>query len=287
MLMEKYESIYSLVKQDDEFYYLYKHLRIDEELRVLGIFENNKLLYTKPSAFNDPYDCVLKIDFDFSKIRKCDIEDALNLRITNKEFNSNKEKYIRELRKLPYIKNWGELHRNLFFVTCFNNNPLNILMWSHYTNNHEGFMIEFKFKKIKGIYNNLPLPVIYNDEFPILKVNPYTETEYYFSNENSGAELLIKSLLNKASVWEYEQEFRLTNKEDVTLENTKVLMDFEPHSIASVVFGPKIKLEHKKKIENAVKEFNKKHKLNVETFQAMLDRKCYRLAVPKHPRLKN
>lgn len=29
-------------------------------------------------------------------------------------------------------------------VTCFNNNPLNMLMWSHYAQSHTGFLVEFK-----------------------------------------------------------------------------------------------------------------------------------------------
>jgi len=287
ILKDLFGQRYAEVKQDDDYYYLYKHFRVDTELMVLGVFKNNQLLYTKPPMFNDPYDCYLSIEYDFSKVKKDYVENQLGEKITHKMFKEDKEKYIRRLKKLSHIKNGGDISRNMIFVTCFNNSPLNILMWSHYADNHQGFMIEFKFKKINEKYNNLPQPVYYTNELPVLKVNVNFTTEYYMLNDNAGSELLLKGVLTKASDWQYEREFRLINKENLPLDKDRVLIDFEPEEVASVIFGPKINLDHKNKIKEAVEKFNLKHDSKVKTYQAMLDRKCFRLAVPHHPRLEN
>lgn len=285
ILREQYIERYSKVRQDDEYYYLYKHFAFDEKLAVLGVFNNNQLLYSNPNAFNDPYDCLCILDYDFSKVKRAHLEGMLGERITNKNFSERKDQYIRRLKELPEIKEWGDQSRSEFYVTCFNNNPLNILMWSHYAQNHEGFMLEFKFKKIQNFYANLPMPVFYNEEFPILRYPFNLTTEDCLKNPNYGSELIIKRLLNKALVWEYEQEFRLPNKKDVLEKSNRALIEFKPELISSVVLGARTKSIHREKIKAAVDSFKKVNNVKVEIFQAHLAQKSYSLEVGNHPRL--
>lgn len=285
ILKRSFEESYNLVNQDDEYYYLYKHVRFDNELHIFDMFKNNKLLYSNPSYFNDPYDCLCKIEYDFSKISKSDLEEIVGNRMTNRHFKERKHIYIRNLKRIHDVKNWGEIGRNGFYVTCFNNSPLNILMWSHYADNHQGFMIELRFKKIMKRYSNLPQPVIYDDNFPILKC-PYNLTPQDCMRDNDyGAEYLIKRLLNKAKVWSYEKEFRLTNKADITTNDPSILLDFDPSSLSSVVVGSKIKSKHKIELEKVMREYNKKHNLDVKIFESKLSETEYKLEVKDHPRL--
>lgn len=285
LLRTKYIEAYREVRQDENYYYLYKHIRFDEELGILGLFQNNKFLYSKPNSFNDPYDCLCKIDYDFSKISKIHLENIIGKRMTNAHFKERKHIYIKGLKEHPDVKNWGDIGRHNFYVTCFNNNPLNILMWSHYTNHHKGFMLELKFKKQEGYYNHLPMPVFYNDEYPVLKYPYNLTTKDCMDNPDYGSELLIKRLLNKAKVWNYENEFRLTNREDVSSDSNTVLLDFEPSSLTTVILGSKIDPVHKQKLELEISKFNEKHGLNVEVFESRLSETEYKIEVKDHLRL--
>lgn len=285
ILREKFFESYGKVRQDDDFYYLYKHFSIDSDLAVLGVFNNSQLLYTSPNAFNDPYDSLCILDYDFRKVKRQDLERLLKQRITNKHFKERKDQYFRRLKEIPEIKNWGDIGRSGFHVTCFNNNPLNILMWSHYAQNHEGFMVEFKFKKIKDYYANLPIPVFYNDDFPILNYPFNLTPEDCINDPNYGSELLIKRLLNKSSVWEYEQEFRIPSKSITDQNQSKILVKYEPELISNVIFGARINEEHRLKLQQAVERFNNNNQVDVKTYQAKLAERSYKLEISEHPRL--
>lgn len=285
LLRSRFIEAYKEVRQDENYYYLYKHIRFDDELKIFGLFQNNKFLYSKPNSFNDPYDCLCKIDYDFSKISKSDLENIIGERMTNKHFKERKHIYIKRLKEMPEVQNWGDIGRHSFYVTCFNNSPLNILMWSHYTNHHKGFMLELKIKKNEGYYNNLPMAVFYNDEYPVLKYPYNITTEECMKNPEYGSELLIKRLLNKSTVWNYENEFRLINREVVAGDDNTVLLDFEPSSLTSVILGSKIDPVHKDKLELEISKFNKKHGLNIEVFESRLSETEYKIEVKDHPRL--
>jgi Protein of unknown function (DUF2971) len=73
----------------------------------------------------------------------------------------------------------------------------NFLLWSHYSNSHEGFCIGFNSKKLfKQAQGHLG-GVTYSKNFPSFKL--FDDAIIFF----------IKYAFYKASIWSYEQEFRL------------------------------------------------------------------------------
>ena len=129
-------SDYENLRCDKDFYYIYKHLSFDQYFKVLEIFTECHLKFTPPARFNDPYDCIAVTEIEGNKPT-----DLLQKAFTEK-----------------------------LAVTCFNNNPLSILMWSHYAQSHQGFVIEFRIPQ-PFIYGPAPdvltlLKVIYTDKFP-------------------------------------------------------------------------------------------------------------------------
>lgn len=288
-LINSYEKRYSEVNQDDEFYYLYKHFSYGDkdtewEFKVLNTFYNSCLLYSKPNEFNDPFDCFSIVDYDFSKIKKNELEQILKIRMTNKEFKLRKDFYIRQLKGLPEIKNWGDVRRNGFHLTCFNSSPLHILMWSHYAYNHQGFMIEFKFKKKLNDYTHLPVPVNYSNDFPHIKYPYNASAKMCLLNSDFGAEALIKLFSNKAECWSYENEFRMLNTK-MTLLDPKAPVEIESDLFANVIFGNKANERCISETEKAIDTFNKKYGKTLKTYKAEMKKDKYELYVPNHPRL--
>lgn len=290
-LRDTFSERYSKVNQDDDYYYLYKHFSYgakdsEYEFKVLDTFNNCSLLFSKPNSFNDPYDCLSIIDYDFTGITRAELEEILKIRITNKNFKLYKEKYIKDLKSLDTIQQWGDLRRNGFHLTCFNNSPLNILMWSHYTNNHQGFMIECKFKKREKIYNHLPIPVIYSNNFPEIKYPYNAHTSMCLKNIEFGSEALIKLFSNKAECWAYENEFRLINTNDnINKSLDKVPVPIESEMFVSVIFGVKTNERCMNETRTSINTFNKKYGKNIITYKAEMLNKKYELFVPDHPRL--
>jgi|GEM_PF-912436 len=282
-LLEKYES----VPQDDNYYYFYKYVRLDDQV-LDGIFGKNQLKYTNPIDFNDPFDCHFAINIDFTGFTQANASKVFKQRIKGKKWLEVKEKLkarIRQTMSLDFRENF----RRTVAVTCFNTDPFNMLMWSHYAYNHTGFILEFKISKFSSS-TPYPLPVLYNDEYPSFLLN--WDINEHLKKENIDSELTQLTILTKAECWSYEKEFRLLidttipeNIDEVIPQYRIILKKYDPLILSSVITGSKMNSENYKKVLEAVKKFNSKHNLNVQVHKAELADKKFKIVIPSHPRL--
>jgi hypothetical protein len=110
---------------------------------TIKMLKHGELFFSKPRDFNDPFDCFVD-----------EIADG-----TNDEFIKylrNKRKTAEYINEILRQKNSGELNiRNLleddksqdyFKVFCLSKKFDNILMWSHYADDHKGICIGFQVK---------------------------------------------------------------------------------------------------------------------------------------------
>ena len=271
--------------QDDDFYYLYKYLSFDQEMLILNIFNKTQLKYTKPLNFNDPYDCTFITTIDLSNFTKKNAELCFELKIPSKNWFKDKTKF-ESLIKNKYKADFNNSYRNRIAVTCFTDNPLNILMWSHYSNNHSGFVIEFKIPKDNSTLINqqdfkVPQPVIYVDKYPEIKLS-WNQEDINLDNIDNQADLLAKMVLTKAQCWSYEAEFRaivFNTPEDETI----ILDSFDPRFISSVITGTKISQSNLDILKSTLDKYNISHETKVKIYHAkMMDNK-YKLQVSQHP----
>lgn len=121
-------------------------------------------------------------------------------------------------------------------VYCLAEDPLSILMWSHYAAKHTGICLEFHlgnplFMKV--------LPVEYQDDFP--DIDP---SEMY--------DRVDEAVLTKAKCWEYEKEFRLIGgphlPEGDCLRTYEDRFKLPPLALVSVIVGCNGDYEAVKKI---------------------------------------
>lgn len=129
-----------------------------------------KLWASDPKTYNDPFEFLMRE----------------NYRITS----SGQIEYLSpELQQVwNDIKKWS----SKFGVVAFSSNDENILLWSHYTFNHEGMCLVFDVKE--PFPENL-FKVIYADY--ISEPEQHNEIDY------------LKYLVTKNKCWHYEQEYRL------------------------------------------------------------------------------
>lgn len=249
------------IKCDDDYYYIYKHLSFDPNLYVLNLFKKLQLKFTPPDNFNDPYDCMAEIKFD--------ITSKLN--------------YERLQKKIV------DSIRSELSVTCFNNNPLNMLMWSHYAQSHKGFMVEFKiphptFEPIHRAFNFQP--VTYQDEFPNYSFSSLAlSNSFALKRSDEMLEIVKNQYLVKAKDWEYEKEFRVI-AHDYDINNFTSLLKIIPCKyISSVVLGAKLQDHDPNKTEllDAISFFNRAFGQDIKTYQAELKPNSFKIFVKDHP----
>ncbi|WP_326519019.1 DUF2971 domain-containing protein [Acinetobacter sp. CAAS 2-6] len=274
-LYEKYHD----VDRDDEHFYFYKYVAFNTG--ALGILINNELKYTNPVDFNDPFDCLFSVEIDFKNFNKSNYEEMIGIQGSAKEWFRNREKLkvgIKNRARAGFVEDF----RKRISVTCFSSSPLNMLMWSHYACNHTGFLLEFKIP-IWSNKGNLPIPVIYSDEYPVMKL--HWDIVNFLKNENNQIDLIKKMVLSKAECWSYEKEYRLIHDSQLAPNDALILKEYDPKILSSVIIGAKMCESEYQQIANAVDDFNKKHTSQVKIYKAELAKKEFRIVVPKHPRL--
>ena len=141
------------------------------------------------------------------------------------EFNDPFESYGYALddESLESLTMRNEINQNLACL-CLSKNPLNVLMWSHYADKHQGFVVAIDTEKAG-----------YDDEAKCLITAPKGDMDYLgsriksklkISQENIyDTNIISKLLLTKSLHWKYEEEIRIIKKKESLQKQGAVLID--------------------------------------------------------------
>jgi len=225
-----------------EITYLYKFYDYNE--KALSVLINKTVWFAKPDSFNDPFDC--KIPFD-----NCiTLQELQNFLPRYKNFKGISEKQLEEeVQKIrdargqvdaEFRKTWSIVLKAAdeqltnSGVFCLSQCNTNILMWSHYSDNHKGFCIEFvrSSKNDLGDYEKTRR-VKYRPDYPIISpLSPDAFDQKFFT---------------KAIDWKYEKEWRLIEeKGDIALPL--------PVDISAIIFGLKMSSQNKTTIKDILSD---------------------------------
>jgi hypothetical protein len=135
---------------------------------------------------------------------------------------------------------WLE-ERNLWRVICFAERPDNLLMWSHYAEQHAGVVLEFETKLFEQSASSQAIKVRYSDVVPtiftyqqflgwLLGQNPFPDVSDYT--------LAVAS--TKSTHWSYEQEWRLLRYDDPPKFGNYSCFEYPSDALVGVYFGCRI-----------------------------------------------
>lgn len=113
--------------------------------------------------------------------------------------------------------------KKIFRACCLCTSFKNKLMWSHYSNSHTGFCIEYDFSgNDRTALRNLPFPIYYSNTRPTV---PWENTvDNSTQNSEAAASKLMVGMLTKGDTWEYENEWRILigGKENPMIKMPKI-----------------------------------------------------------------
>ncbi len=262
---------------------IYKYYRPNQTY----FFDNLMVRFTQPDALNDPFDCLPRIKDNNLEITRHMKREKFNKRLMScppseqirvkKSWDKECEKASKKHPRLNRLHASHQVKRNIsdrFGVfsasKCFDN----ILMWSHYAQNHSGFVVAMDtshdfFKGGDGIPKNLSRTknVSYK----------YKRASVRFSTNS----LDPKIMLIKSRNWMYEKEVRLirplelADKVETKDDNEWPIYLFSvpPECIRFVIFGFKTSLSMCDEIQNMVK--NKPRLRHVQFYGAEPDPRTY------------
>lgn len=234
----------------DNMQYLYKYTPHNTEYKY-EIITKSQLWFSKVENFNDPIDS--KLDY-----RQQYTSDEILQYWEN--FLKNKPEHPQTIEEI--LNNWGNnssfikqqnrvysQQKSQMGIVCFSVNPKNILMWSHYANNHKGIAYEFK----PNLFTNAK--TISFQAFPFRVEYPCDRSYELLSYTKTGEEKnkqFVKELTTKAPEWAYEEEYRMI---DLEISGNK---KFNHASLHSIIFGAKTTMDE----IDVMKCLCKKHGLN-------------------------
>lgn len=221
---------------------------------------DRRLLVSKPSSFNDPFELIHRHVGDWTADKVVEIlERAIPLREAKSHvatmaivlgqpviFNASDEfghlcyqqlahYFVNGNPQIPPVDMASshaaaDMHLR---IACFSRTDVTpqseILLWSHYAKNHSGVRIEFEFDDDHtGLF-----PVIYEKErLPVHFI------DYVLGG---GPTDFVKNLMRwKFDAWEYEREVRMVLETDQNARDNPAglcFFEFEPHMIKGVDFG--------------------------------------------------
>lgn len=288
--------------------------------------EEEKFLLTKPTLFNDPYDSLLYIDrqkiiSELTKEAEYDIVEKTQndsqfkeeqIQLLGKDFvdrfahmtpfkNSKEKEFYKKASDKIYTEFVDKLidesikaMKQSSLVACLSEDFDSILMWSHYADNHRGFVLNYDFKSRYSIKTKIP--GVNATEFADKKLFPvqYSEkrfdatyyVEFHFIDNyfrSIGLKLnkpffdklfYYKFLLFKSPSWEYEKEWRIIKQTNINYNDKKSDIDFiNDIRPKEILLGSKISNENKDKLINIAKQ----KEIPIYQMQLNLFEKEYRL----------
>jgi len=201
----------------------------------IEVFTKARIKYTQPDELNDPFECKphlpgpvdpetserIKIERNINGIFRQAVQQAANRGNRKERRRKNRRASIRKMEKnlndifdrrmanlaeerRSYIRKEFATYRNEIAMLCLTQSRANLLMWSHYADQHAGFVIGVdtahpcvsRRRSETDDYNYFQ-PVTYSETRPSFYVSQLTSRE--------------PVILTKSKEWCYEEEWRVVS----------------------------------------------------------------------------
>jgi hypothetical protein len=227
---------------------LYKYQSYN--VQTIDNLKNGCIWFSKPTLFNDPFDCSIPYVLEnmsndewntlYKRVKKLweNMKDEEYKKSTAKYFLSDKpSEDFKKNYNLASELGWGEQIKDNFSqqgIACFSEKVDDLLMWSHYSDGHRGFCLEFDtsfnpFSKAVQVHYSKLLPSSLKLDGDGILVDPLVTTKYIG--------------------WSYEKEWRLFH------EHGDTEYGFDDRALAGVYFGSEMPFVHTEIISLVVSGF--------------------------------
>jgi hypothetical protein len=258
------EKLYELIRSRPipEFLYRYRAM-LSCELKK--IFQQRKVILNNPLNFNDPFECRPALVSHKNVFKRELFVKGLpgaELRKFDKQaYTKAKKKAVNELTNPDKLKQIYVNFLRTIGIYCLSEKNNDLLMWSHYSDFHQGLCLEFKTTQNTFFWE--AFPVIYQNEYPIVNAMDFGKPEEF-----------RKALLTKYSEWQYEFEWRILKMEQ---DGGPGDYSFSPELLSGIILGSRIRDEDKEKVREWIKNYPTK----ISIYKARLNESKYQLDIVK------
>ncbi len=194
---------------------LYKYRPLSEY--AVADLKGQRMTATSIGCFNDLFDGAIHL-YRTKEGRRAEAEQKCqNIQALLKKIGLPQELISHDSYVDTYEKAYEEEERLKFrelefqgtYVVCLSTKNDSILMWSHYADSQQGICIEYDFNQwtADSLQRKLLFPVLYTDE-PV-NTSELFDKDAHTISKYPVDEAVLCAAINKASIWNYENEWRL------------------------------------------------------------------------------
>ncbi len=218
--------------------------------QTLKMLARNEIYFAASHCFNDPFECRARKEFEFKSDPKS-IKKMAELEVSQSNQKISLEQamnYIEEIASDPqkikkYLNDKSDFFQRIvlqsFGIYSLSKKRNDILMWSHYSDGHTGFCIEFNRAE-----NNI---FAETEEVNYPKDNEFVDVDYLSFQLEKLLEEAIKVVLTKSIHWAYEEEWRIVERLPVAEKNYRGhLRTYTDDMLSGIIFGERMD-EHSRK----------------------------------------
>jgi hypothetical protein len=196
------------------------------------LISNQEIYFPRPSEFNDPFDGNIPVRWDLMTYEEC---FKKNLDIINIAHKDKDQRLVREYAKKvtdektlwhpdklkkerpEQLEKWNSII-GLFSLSSI---PDNILMWSHYSFNHTGFVVGLDSESLMDKYDfDYIDPIVYQEDYPLITGDDDTTIQFH------------KKFFHKSELWKHENEWRISKN-----HIEKRVVKLKPETIKQIIVG--------------------------------------------------
>jgi hypothetical protein len=236
------------------------------------VLTNRTLRWSTPGTLNDPFDMQFDLAARVNEDRVCELAlqklwDALYgdgpirvgnslgrlltrargavAHLTRAEFDRQFGETLRESlavihSTLPSLHATVRAHFATCKVLCLTDDPANMLMWSHYADQHRGAVLEFvsapgldsPWRTARRIQYEMDVPPLMNEEL----LASILAGESGFDKE----EIIQRMVYTKSAAWAYEREWRIFTGVGRDVHAPYEDIPFAPQELAGVILGCRV-----------------------------------------------
>jgi hypothetical protein len=220
-------SFYRRQKFPPQFLYKFRQLNPSNSTsvdRMRDVIVRSRFWLSSPLHLNDPFDTSARIVFDGSIEQKKQRIDEILRENEVLNWNQRREERRKFLAKTDSEREavLAKLHSETadkVGVYSFAGDPLSILMWSHYSLNHEGLCFQFDSAKDPRTFFQV-VKMEYCNDYPVLNWTTDFEAAIYVA------------ITRKHSCWAYERETRI-----ILPERSNQYIPFRSDALRSIIVG--------------------------------------------------
>jgi hypothetical protein len=246
---------------------VYRYLRPE----ILEEFLEAYLLHSffwlrSPSDFNDPFDTStdLALGSDIEARRKR-YKELAKRHMPGVKWKMRKKDVEARMfdpeGQLSILRNSFDKHLKRLGILCLSEDNLNLLMWSHYADNHKGFALRFDLAHDLKTMLRIS-KVEYSTDYPLVN---WSELEH---------DDIKTVFLRKYDGWKYEREWRM-----VIPNGAHTYLPFKPSAVTGLIFGCRAEDPLKHRILTILQKRAAAGLPPLEIFKAVKHKREYRLTI--------